>query len=650
MNARRALRYAASLAAVYALAACGGSPNTPNGSVVGSGGQQPPPSQLVTAGVNVHLPSNAAMREGSGPQFLSPHMQSLSISLASVNGAAAGGAQASIVDTYPRAKNCSQRGGALSCTGSVSAAAGSCLFNVTTYAGPNATGTVLSVGTLRAHIGAAGGTVTVSPSSSIAVQGVIAALSLALSPSSLPRGSKATVSVDLTAYDGSGAPIAGASDYQTPIALTIQGDSLGAYSLHGAGTPGDSVTVSSPSQKLTIAYDGNAQASSVTVQSAVAGPNGASANAPLALEGTPPPPPAGTVYVLNAGSGQGLGATVTTYAGSATGNVAPKTTLALSTKLYARNIAVDSAGNLYVGYLDSPTGSSPLGTPDEGNEIAVYAAGATGSAQPKAVITASSASKTALYPSYLAFDAAGDLVTYGSTTAGGNSGNAVLAYAPGSSGAATPASAWAFAQPTFQYPGPTGLALDASGNFYVNGTFKTGPSSVFGLYTNLASNAQNPASSPARTLPWDTTTQLTQGLASDASLDSSGEIYVANIALAGTSTTACQARANVFAAGATGGTTDVAPLRVVTLSGVTTTNPLCYSSHNNPLLGFYPYVTLYGSSIYVADEFDDAVAVYPGLNGGTVAPTQRISGSATGLHAPVTLYVSALASPARIRR
>ena len=50
-----------------------------------------------------------------------------------------------------------------------------------------------------------------------------------------------------------------------------------------------------------------------------------------------------------------------------------------------------SPQQFYVGYLDSATGFSISGgTPDKGNEIAVYAPGASGNDQPTSVITADS--------------------------------------------------------------------------------------------------------------------------------------------------------------------------------------------------------------------------------------------------------------------
>ena len=647
-RASRSIAAAIALGALgAAIAACSGAPNTPQGSVVGTGGGGPipPPTQLVNASITVVVPAPATNRRAGTmrPSYLSAHMQSLVIEVSTSNGVSVTGANATSINTYPRAKNCARKSTPFQCTGTTLASPGQDVFNVTTFAGPNGTGSVLSAGTVNAHIGGGGGAVTLDSSNTPLLGGIVARLTLSTNPTSIPRGKPATVPIQLQAFDAAGAAIQGRSDYQSPVTLTIQGDSGNAFTIQGAGTPGPSVVLNKPSTSLALVYDGNAQASSVTLQANSSGPNQVSANAPFVLQGTPPPPPPGTIFALNAGTKFGQGATVTVYDGSATGNVAPKRTLSLDAKLYARSIAVDATGNLYVGYLDSQYGAnSQTGAPDKGNEIAVFAPGASGNATPKAVITAGGSS-TLMWPVAMAFDPQGDLVTYGSTTVDGNAGDAVIAYAPGSSGAATPAHAWAFSSPTLFYsvPGPNALALDASGNFYLGGALKVAPNTVYGVFVNPASAASNPASSPARTIPYSgKNTQVVADETGNVALDSSGEIFVSNILLS--NTLSCQARANVFAAGTSGGTTDVAPLRIITLAGVTTTNPFCYNPRNNPLFGYYPFETVYGLQIFVADEFNNAVDVFAGSNAGTVNPTQAIAGSSTGLNTPIGVVVSPL--------
>jgi hypothetical protein len=571
--------------------------------------------------------------------YLSLNTQSVSIGLASVNGTGVTGVGATIVNTNRKSPGCKLGSKTLVCSANLSASPGDDVFNVIAYQGTNATGDILAAGVVNKHIGSGGGGFGLSNTLSIDVGGVIAKLALSAKPSSVPRGKAAAITVGLDAFDASGAAIVGNSDFNEPITLAVEGDSTGAFSLHDGAARGSTISVPRPAKSLVLAYDGSSQAaSSITLQASVSNPNPASAGAKVAVTGTPPPLQPGTIYVLNAGTRAGKGASVTEYDGKANGNAAPQRTLNLSKSLYARSIAVDSTGNLYVGYLDNEQGfSSVNGTPDTANEIAVYAPSASGNAAPVSVISSDPKTSSAVFPIALAFDPAGDVVTYGATSVSSNTGNAVVAYAPGSSGAVAPAHAWSFASPLLSYAGPTGLALDGGGNFYVNGALHTALGPNYGIFTNTASNQDNPSVSPARTIPWDSKTQLIPGQVSGVSLDSSGEIYAGNYTIA--NGTSCQARANVYAAGATGGTTDVAPLRTLTLSGVTTTNTLCFAP-SNPLAGYYPAIYGYGTTLFVADEFGNAVDGFPGNASGTVRPSKHIVGTSTGIQTPIAVFVA----------
>jgi hypothetical protein len=281
--------------------------------------------------------------------------------------------------------------------------------------------------------------------------------------------------------------------------------------------------------------------------------------------------------------------------------------------------------------------------------VAIYAPGASGNDAPAAVLTADKKTKTAIFPLFLSFDPSGDLVTYGETSVDGNAGDAVLTYSPGSNGAAAPLHGWSFASPQIRYSGPTGFALDAQGNFYVNGALHTSLGPSYGLFTALASDAGNPAVNPARTIPWDSTTELVPGLTSNVSLDASGEIYIANTQLVGSgSYRPCQGRANVYAAGASGGTTDVKPLRILTLGGVFTKNSDC-DSPRDPRAAFFPSIALYGTSLFVADDFNNAIDAFAADASGTVQPTLSIAGAATELNAPVAVVVTSLSARAQAR-
>jgi hypothetical protein len=633
----RRLPALATISAAALLAGCGGSPNTPTGSVVGSpGGPNPPPTQLVSVKLSVTVPASHGMR----PSYVSPNTLSVSVQLASVNGAGVSGVNATVVNTAPKAPHCKPANDALTCTSTISGSPGSDIFTVTTYEGQSATGAVLSVGTASAHISSGGGALSISNQLSIDIDGVIAKLSLGVSPNRVKRGKPADAAVSLRALDASGAEIVGSSNYQSPVILSIQGDTTQSFALKTTHQSGSSISIQKPTANITLAYDGNPNASSVTVTATSTGD--ANANTPFALVGRRPPPPPGTIYALNFGANNGLGATVTEYPANANGNVAPLRTLNLNAKLYARSISVDSAGNLYVGYLDSPTGlSGSTGLPDSKNIVAIYAPGASGNDQPAATLVADPGTNSVLYPLFSAFNPGDGLTTFGATSVDKNTGDAILTYAQGASGPATPQNALDFGFPTlnFQQAPTTGLTVDGSGNVYFAGALYSALGPKFAIYVAAVADIGNPQTNPARTIPWDTTTELTPYETSNVALDSSEEILVANEAVNLSGTVSCQGRVNVFAAGASGGVTDNSPLRVLTLNGVFTQNPNC-APFTSPLAAYFPEITVYGSNLFVADDFNNAIGVFPSGRGGTVKASRSISGSATGLNAPIAVVVA----------
>jgi hypothetical protein len=602
---------------------------------------------LVQVALTVTLPLR---REGARANYLSKNTQSLAIELVSVNGNGVTGVNAVTLNTVPNARRCAESGANLVCKATILGSPGRDVFAVTTYGGVDGTGDVLSVGTAESNISGAGAGFGISNALSLSIDGVIASLKLGVSPEGAKRGQRATAAISLDAFDATGAEIVGASKYYDGITLSIQGDSVKAFALHDGGKSGSTLTIEKPVSGLTLAYDGNDQAGSVSLQAAVGGPSSVTTTANFSLHGKQPPPPIGTIYALNLGGNDGRGATVTEYDGTANGNAAPQRSLSLDSKLYARSIAVDAQGNLYVGYLDNEFGFSPQnGTPDARNEIAIYALGASGSDQPKAVLQADKKTKTTLFPLYIVFDSSGSLVTYGATDVDGNAGDAVLTYAAGSSGSTAPEHGWQFDAPQIRYAGPSGLALDGSGNFYVNGSLYTSLGPSYGLFVNSAADAGDPSATPARTIPWDSTTELEPGLTTGVALEASGEILVGNTVSQGSgSSTTCQARVNVFAAGASGGTTNDPPLRVLTLDGVFTNNPECVSSRD-PLVPFFPAITAYSSEVWIADDFNNAVAEFSADARGTVKPSLRIAGSATQLDAPIALVITSASGRAKAR-
>lgn len=636
------------LVAAALLAACGGG-GLPSGSVVNSPGGDPssPPTQLVNVTVTVTVPARKHTR-AIHPQYVSVNTESLVVQLASVDGNAVTGVNPTTIDTLPSSHGCTSKAGETVCTRTATGSPGADVFSVTTYANLNATGSVLSSGTVQAHIGGHGN-VPVNNKISLTLYGVIATLALSLTPNSAKRGDATNATASLAAFDASGAQIVGPSDYDTPISLAIQGDTNSAFLLRDGKRSGTALQIAKPTSGIVLSYDGNAQASSITL-GATASTIGASKN--FTLRGKQPPPPVGTIYVLNLGSNDGQGAVVTEYDGTAKGNVAPERTLNLSSKMFARSIAVDAGGNLYVGYLDNAIGyNTGTGQPDAANEIAIYAPGASGSAQPAAVLNSNASTTSNLYPIFTAIDPSGRLVSYGATNVDGNDGTSkggVLTYAANPSGSPPPEYGMNFASPYLKYnnAGPTGLAVDSKNNFYVNGKLEAGFGVYdYGLFVALASAIGDPSAATARTIPWNSASGLSPSQTSNVALDAQGEIYIGNFAILGSGSAAtCQGEASVFSTGYGSGSTNDTPIRVLTLSGVSSKESTCV---NSSLRSYFPTVALFETSLFVVDPINNAIDAFSSRAHGTVKPFLQIAGASTQLDAPIAVVITSVSGSAK---
>ena len=185
------------------LTACGGG-GLPVGSVVNDPGSGPssPPTQLVNVKVTVTIPARKNHSKIRS-QYVSVNTQSVVIVLSSVDGNGISGVNPTTINTDAGAKDCSTGGGTRTCSATASGSSGTDVFSVTTYAGVNGTGALLSVGTVQAKIGGAGGGVRLSNTLPLTLYGVIASLQLSVSPSSAQRGKAQSSNVTLLAFDAS---------------------------------------------------------------------------------------------------------------------------------------------------------------------------------------------------------------------------------------------------------------------------------------------------------------------------------------------------------------------------------------------------------------------------------------------------------------
>lgn len=109
---------ASALLLAFALAACGGTPNTPDGSVVNSpGGPPSPPPALVKASLVVTVPR--ASSNARGAHYVSPKTKSVVVALASSSSVSA-----TTIDVRPSGPGCKENAKAIVCHGAVEATPG----------------------------------------------------------------------------------------------------------------------------------------------------------------------------------------------------------------------------------------------------------------------------------------------------------------------------------------------------------------------------------------------------------------------------------------------------------------------------------------------------------------------------------------------
>ena len=315
------------------------------------------------------------------------------IQLASVDGGGVTGVNATTIETRAHAPDCKRQASETVCSATALGSPGDDVFSVTTYAGPNATGPSSRSAPCRRRSRPGGGGVQISNRLSLTLDGVIASLNLSLRP----NDGEARRSRNLRGHAGrvrcdAARRSSGRATSRRRLRSRFEGDTQQRIScLHAGAKSGSSLSIVKPTSGITLTYDGNRQASTVTVQASVDGPelDQRAARTSRCTESSRRRRSARSTRSTSEATTVS-GATVTEYDGKAKGNAAPERTLQLSTKLYARSIAVDASGNLYVGFFDNRVRllavERDCRTP--GNLVAIYAPGASGNAQPTALLTA----------------------------------------------------------------------------------------------------------------------------------------------------------------------------------------------------------------------------------------------------------------------
>ena len=245
------------LAIALVLAGCHDSDTAASGSAT-----QPPPSSAPSTGTVQFVISfpiaNAApnalsriksMLSGARPvlhSYVSPKTQSLSVTLASVNGATPPTPAGTIVNVIA-GTDCVAGSGVLNCTVAIDAPVGNDGFEVRTFAQANGVGGAISIGDTTANI-TAGATAIAS----VDLLPVVSSIFVNLNPASLPITSAGTFTATITAKDVAGDVIGGSDNYYQ--ALTITTADAGA---HVTASPALPATFASASQNsITFTYDG----------------------------------------------------------------------------------------------------------------------------------------------------------------------------------------------------------------------------------------------------------------------------------------------------------------------------------------------------------------------------------------------------------
>jgi len=236
------LRWAVALAVVVSAAAtvaCGGGGSGPAVSGPPSTAASTSP-EMQSGQATLTIPARVTSSSARTAQYISASVASVAITV--------NGGTPMIGNVSANATNCTvTTGGARTCTIQVFAPIGSVTVTFTLYDAANATGNVLGVGSATQTI--VFGTPFNIP---VVVNGVVASVSIAVSPTALPAGSTGTATITATAKDADGNTIIAPGNYATPIALT-NSDTSGATTIAPS-------SLTAPGQTATLTYNGSGSA------------------------------------------------------------------------------------------------------------------------------------------------------------------------------------------------------------------------------------------------------------------------------------------------------------------------------------------------------------------------------------------------------
>ena len=288
--------------AIGAACSSGGTAVTPS-STAAAGGQGSTPVLNLTISFSVAIPPAPPAqpageivhkKSAQTTVYISPNTGSIGIRLVAVNGISlAQPPPAGPASNVPTACRGSASGCHVSVPGVV-AAVGTDTYTVTTFAGANGEGAVVSTGIVTVTVKNSGVVSTIGGDpTQLALGGYVASLSLTVAPAAFTFGVPAKASIVVTPKDGAGATIVGNAQFAFPIVLSIAGSG---FALSGPGLqPDGTIQLTQPqaaSPPIVLSYDGTGSA--VTVNATSQNGAGAPVAAPPVVITVPTPTAAPT--------------------------------------------------------------------------------------------------------------------------------------------------------------------------------------------------------------------------------------------------------------------------------------------------------------------------------------------------------------------